>query len=385
MEAGLHPAETERLDALRGYEILDTPRESDFDDIVKVTSLFCDTPVSVVNLIDDGRQWFKAEVGLGVRETPLPASICAHAILESDLLIVPDTLEDVRFSDNPLVVGKPGFRFYAGAILRTSQGLPLGTVCVLDYRPRSLNENQKLLLQVMANQVMQLLEARRLARSEHNARDTAERALKENEILARESDHRVMNSLQLVSSVLALQSRNASPQAKPELEDARRRVDAIATVHRELHMTGNTGEVEIRGFLKRLCESIGTNAPEPLKAIHIKSSQARLSSEFASSLGLVVAELIANSFKHAFPNGRTGAIEVEFSGDSASWRLCVMDDGLGLPAGFDPAKSKGVGLRVVSALVKRLDAKLSFENRKSGSLFTVTSVNEGSEAVRQSK
>ena len=132
MEAARHIAEEQRVEALRSLRILDTPREEEFDDIVRVASAICGTPISVINLIDGNRQWFKAEVGLGVRETPLPASICAHAILQPDLFIVADTLEDRRFADNPLVVGDPHLRFYAGALLETAEGLPLGTICVLD-------------------------------------------------------------------------------------------------------------------------------------------------------------------------------------------------------------------------------------------------------------
>jgi GAF domain-containing protein len=111
VKAELHSAEGYRLDALRRYGILDTPRESDFDEVVKVASAICGTPISVINLIDEGRQWFKAEVGLGVRETPLDSSICAHAILQPGLFIVPDTTLDRRFADNPLVTGDPHLRF----------------------------------------------------------------------------------------------------------------------------------------------------------------------------------------------------------------------------------------------------------------------------------
>ena len=136
MKADLHSAEEFRLGSLRSYGILDTPREADFDEVVEVASAICGTPISVINLIDQGRQWFKAEVGLGVRETPLDSSICAHAILQPGLFIVPDTTQDRRFADNPLVTGDPHLRFYAGALLETPEGFPLGTVCVLDYKPR---------------------------------------------------------------------------------------------------------------------------------------------------------------------------------------------------------------------------------------------------------
>ena len=96
--------------------------------------------------VDEGRQWFKAEVGLGVRETPIDSSICAHAILQPELFIVPDATPDSRFCDNALVVGDPHLRFYAGALLETPEGFPLGTVCVLDYKPRELDETQKAFL-----------------------------------------------------------------------------------------------------------------------------------------------------------------------------------------------------------------------------------------------
>ncbi|MCW5737082.1 MAG: GAF domain-containing sensor histidine kinase [Enhydrobacter sp.] len=174
MEASPHIAEDRRVAALRSYGILDTPREEEFDAIVEVVSTICRAPISVINLIDKERQWFKAEVGLGVRETPLPASICAHAILQPDLFIVPDTLEDRRFADNPLVTGVPHLRFYAGALLETPDGLPLGTICVLDYKPRRLDDSQKALLRLMAQQIMKLFELRRINASERRARVQAE-------------------------------------------------------------------------------------------------------------------------------------------------------------------------------------------------------------------
>lgn len=174
MEASRHGQEEQRVAALRSYGILDTPREDEFDEIVRVVSALCGTPISVINLIDRDRQWFKAEVGLGMRETPLPASICAHAILQPDLFIVPDTLRDARFADNPLVTGNPHLRFYAGALLETPDGLPLGTICVLDYEPRELDENQKALLRLMAQQIMKLFELRRLNAQERSARERAE-------------------------------------------------------------------------------------------------------------------------------------------------------------------------------------------------------------------
>lgn len=153
--------EKSRLAALARYEILDTPRESEFDDIAALASEICQTPIAVVNLIGNGRQFFKAEVGLGVRETPLASSFCAKAILEEDFLLVPDATKDARFDCNPLVTGEPRLRFYAGALLKTEEGHPIGTVCVLDTKPRELTETQQNTLRVLARLVMKQLDLRK--------------------------------------------------------------------------------------------------------------------------------------------------------------------------------------------------------------------------------
>jgi two-component sensor histidine kinase len=360
VKAELHSAEGYRLDALRRYGILDTPRESDFDEVVKVASAICGTPISVINLIDEGRQWFKAEVGLGVRETPLDSSICAHAILQPGLFIVPDTTLDRRFADNPLVTGDPHLRFYAGALLETPEGFPLGTVCVLDYKPRELDDTQKAFLRLMASQVMKLLELRRIAVVEHAARIKAEELVKENQTLMREGDHRLMNSLQLVQSLLALQSRStSSEEVRAQLDLAGNRVIAIASVHKQLHLTGSMEEVDIADFLRRLCESLKYTAPAQIAAINVVADSVRFRSDVASGMGLLVAELVTNSFKYAYAAGESGNIAVDFKQGSDGWCLQVSDEGRGLPEGFDIDQSKGFGMQVVKAFVRRLDAKMT--------------------------
>lgn len=166
--------ERKRLAALASYDALDTPKERDFDEIAQLASDICGTPIAVVNLIADERQFFKAEVGLGVRETPFESSFCAKAILEEDFLLVPDATKDSRFDCNPLVTGEPHLRFYAGAILKTADNLPIGTVCVLDYQPRELSELQQRTLRVLARQVMTQLELRRTLKLEAAARRAAQ-------------------------------------------------------------------------------------------------------------------------------------------------------------------------------------------------------------------
>jgi len=150
-----------RLAALETYDILDTPREKEFDEIAALAARICGTPIGVLNLIARERQFFKAEVGLGVRETPLASSFCAKAILEEDFLLVPDATKDPRFDCNPLVTGEPFIRFYAGALLKSETGYPIGTLCVLGHQPKTLTAEQEFALKVLAHQAMSQLELRR--------------------------------------------------------------------------------------------------------------------------------------------------------------------------------------------------------------------------------
>ena len=163
MKPPAHPNEARRLEVLWQYGLLDTPPEDELNDLASITAKLCNTPIALISLIDENRQWFKARYGLDTTETPRDIAFCAHAILGSDLLIVPDTLEDARFRDNPLVQNEPHVRFYAGAPLTTSDGFTLGTLCVLDHRPRNLDPTEASTLRRLARVVMHLFEWRRLA------------------------------------------------------------------------------------------------------------------------------------------------------------------------------------------------------------------------------
>jgi signal transduction histidine kinase len=160
ISAQLHPQETLRIQALQSYQILDTLPEENFDELVALASEICETPISLVSLIDENRQWFKAKVGLGASETARTVAFCAHAILQDDLFIVENSLEDERFKDNPLAVDAPHVIFYAGAPLINKDGFPLGTLCAIDSKPRKLNDFQKKALVTISHQVVAQMELR---------------------------------------------------------------------------------------------------------------------------------------------------------------------------------------------------------------------------------
>jgi diguanylate cyclase (GGDEF)-like protein len=156
--------EAQRLEAVRSYAILDTPPEVDFDALTRVAAHAFDTPAAVVGLMDSDRLWFKSRLGLEVPELDRQIAFCAHAIMRPDEpLVVEDLLQDLRFRDNPLVKQAPKLRFYAGAPLVDPQGLPLGTIAVVDNRPRSFGEPQRGVLLDLATLVMTALESRRRA------------------------------------------------------------------------------------------------------------------------------------------------------------------------------------------------------------------------------
>jgi diguanylate cyclase (GGDEF)-like protein/PAS domain S-box-containing protein len=159
--APVPPDEAARLASLLALEVLDTTAEQEFDALARAAAAVCGVPIALISLVDAQRQWFKANVGLpGVSETPRDVAFCAHAILEDSLFVVPDAARDSRFDDNPLVVGQPGIRFYAGAPISLSDGSRVGTLCVIDREPRQLTDSQRAVMQHLSVAASRALEGR---------------------------------------------------------------------------------------------------------------------------------------------------------------------------------------------------------------------------------
>jgi DNA-binding LytR/AlgR family response regulator len=177
--SGPKPAnEAGRVEALHGYEILDTTPEEDFDALTRLASYICETPISLISLIDSQRQWFKSKVGLVVPETPREMSFCSYAIMQSDVFEVKDATQNEIFRNNPLVTGEPNIRFYAGAPLINSDGFSLGTLCIIDTVPKHLTERQKDALQTLAREVVSHLELRRAKLSLQEEKEKLENLLR---------------------------------------------------------------------------------------------------------------------------------------------------------------------------------------------------------------
>lgn len=155
--------ESKRLEALHQYNLLDSDPETAFDDFVHLAAFICSTPIALITLVDSDRQWFKAKVGIDACQTPREDAFCSDTILATDVMIVEDASRDTRYATNPLVTSDPHIRFYAGAPLIDSNGFELGSLCVIDSKPRTLPKDQQRALEALARQVVAQCEFRRVS------------------------------------------------------------------------------------------------------------------------------------------------------------------------------------------------------------------------------
>jgi diguanylate cyclase (GGDEF)-like protein len=212
MEAQWPANETSRIAALHDYDILDSPAEQSFDDLARLAALICDMPIALISFVDGDRQWFKAKVGLEFSQTPRSQSLCAHAILAPDAVLVRQDLSmDARFAGMSTVVSEPNVRFYAGAPMVTGAGYALGTVCVMDRVPRTLTPEMEDALQALSRQATALLELRRTqARLKKTTTDLAEQQYLLDDCRARIEELHVAQRDQSVTDALTgLKNRKA--------------------------------------------------------------------------------------------------------------------------------------------------------------------------------
>jgi two-component sensor histidine kinase len=355
--ASIIPAnETQRLAAVRRYDILDTPPDGAFDRITALAARRFAVPISIISIVDEDRIWFKSHHGLAVGQIGRDPGLCASAILSNDPHILTDATLDARSLANPLVAGDFGLRFYAGVPLTTGDGHNLGTLCIIDKEARPIDQAQIEDLKDLAAVVMDQIEMQLSAR----------RAVSEAQLMAKEIDHRVMNSLQFVSSLLSMQSRSLKDTAAVgHLQLAANRVAAVAQVHRHFYAEG-ADQTSCVTFLRRLCSDLASILD---REILVKGDEGDIPTTSVQPIGLLVNELVTNAAKH----GR-GVIEVSYEIEADRHTLIVSDDGRDLPEDFDPAAaSQSLGMRVVMSLARQLGGDLTSGRRPDGgSCFKVS-------------
>lgn len=335
--------ESERLAAVRRYDVLDTPPDGAFDRITAIAARRFGVPISIISVVDDDRIWFKSHHGLDVRQIGRDPGLCASAILSDVPHLLPDATKDVRSLANPLVAGDFGLRFYAGVPLKTWDGFNLGTLCVIDKEPRIINQEQIDDLKDLSAVVMDQLELR----------ISSIRAVHQSQMLAREIDHRVMNSLQFIGSLLNMQTRgDSNTDSSAELRKAADRVMAVARVHKHFYSAEPSERVGCVNFVRRMCDDLSKVLGV---AIKVEGVETIVPTTKLQPIGLIVNELVTNAAKHG-----SGEVEVRFTPSSEGhFELAVCDQGPGLGDGFDPAKSaKGLGMKLIVALASQLGGSL---------------------------
>ena len=352
-----------RLAAVMRYEILDTPPEAACDRITALAASLFDVPISIIGFADRDRIWFKSHHGLDATEIDREArnGEGGPAVLPSiGLRLSPDAAADLQSLVVPHAVGEPGSRFCIAVPLRTSDGYDLGTLCVIDRKPIPVDARRTRQLETLAAIVMDQLEVRLASRrAEANA-----------VIMAGENDHRTMNSLQFVSSLLNLQSRAVrSTEAAGQLTAAANRVSAVARVHRTFAAEPTAERLPILAHLRRLC---GELADILESAVEVDGIEASIAVDQILALGLIANELITNAKKHG-----AGSIRVTFTkGGPGEYELSVLDEGPGLPAGFAPDRRApgSLGMKLVALLAGQLGGRLSAGANPAGrgACFTVT-------------
>lgn len=344
-----HSAER-RADAIRTLGIMDSEDEADFDEITAFAAEICGAPISLVTLVSTDRQWAKSAFGTEQRDYSMDESICSHGLTGPDFLEIEDTATDPRTCDNPLVTGPEAIRYYGGAILKLNDVTPIGALCILDHKPRRLSDETKRLLMILARQVTRRMELRR--------------ALAVQETLASEVDHRVKNSLQMVTALVRIQRAQAqSDETRDALAVTIDRLSAIALLHAELHKVSARNEIALHQFLPDIIRHLDTTLPDNVVISHSLVPML-VRSEVATSLALLVSEAITNAAKHAFPQARAGRITVALELSGAVGRLTVADDGVGSDSlTAEPESGSGLGRQIIDASVARIDGEI---HRKSG-------------------
>ena len=401
--------EERRLQALRDYDVLDTGAEAVFNDIVHMVSAICNVPIALVSLVDAERQWFKARVGLDAQEPSRDLAFCAHAILCKGPLVVENTLDDERFSDNPLVTGEPGIRFYAGVPLRTPEGYGMGTLCAIDTKPRSLEPSQLQLLQLLATHVINLMELRiryrdsvLLANELSESRKQVLEMAQHNRRFLANLNHELRTPLNAIVGFSGRLSRRLEQEQVPDY--VREGVHAIEKASGHLsHLIGDVLDLSKldAGKMQRVDTLFNVrdliNEVVLLNDERAKKHDISLTLELSPSLpeclrgdagkiGQVLMNIVSNAVKYT-PSNKSIKVAAHYAEPMLT--IKVEDEGVGIASDdlekifsefeqisnplSDRDGGTGLGLAIVSRIMELLDGKVNVESTLGqGSCFTLS-------------
>jgi hypothetical protein len=376
--------EKERLQALKEYEILDTLPEEELDNITRLASEICQTPVSYISLIDEKRQWFKSKVGLEQSETPRDVAFCAHTIhSQGEPLIVRDSRKDERFHDNPLVTGSPHVVFYAGIPLINPEGFALGTLCIVDQRPRQLTRGQIDALIILAKQAGKLFELRRSNLQLRSIRSQLEERNSNLDKFASIVSHDLRSPLSTIISYIELFRMNYGDRVDDKgakLLDTinntsyklKRIIEGILDYYRSESLSQlKTEAIFLPDFFESLLQLI--NFPTHAKITYPLHHTIHTN---RSALTQIFMNLLGNSLR--YNNKSIPVIEIDLREDRSFYHFSISDNGTGIPADklemvfelFNTAvkkdqfgmESTGIGLSVVKRIVNNMGGSIRIES-----------------------
>ncbi len=377
--------ESLRLQCLYEYEILDTPEEEDFNEIVKLASKVCNVPISSITFIDSARQWFKARLGLDSPEGSRDTSFCGHAMLNGAIFIVPDATKDERFQDNPLVTGAPGIRFYAGVPLLSPRGGRLGSLCVTDRIPRVLDAGQQEVLIVLGKQVVKLLELhkknlelKKVSFLERTQRTELERILSMQKKMISIMAHDIRSPLHSLKSLLQLIPDKLS-QPGLFLEMAGNQLNATLGLLDNLVDWGQLQlmteirtekDQSLHKIVQEVLEEAGAQARLKGLVLHNGIDPAEQLHADENSTRFILRNLVNNSVKFT----KTGNISVTAAASGQMIEIAVEDMGIGMPPaileqlffglkkfsrkGTQHETGSGLGLSLVKEFVEKMEGTI---------------------------
>jgi signal transduction histidine kinase len=395
IEAQIRATEAERVKELKSYSILDSLPEEDYDNLTAIAAQICGTPISLVSLLDDSRQWFKSHHGLDVSETPKEYAFCSHAINDdSDVFVVHDARLDERFHDNPLVTGSPFVIFYAGVPLVNESGLSMGTLCVIDHEPKVLSENQVKSLQALSKQVMNLLTLRRKDLDLTTAQKVLEQRNQDLERFASVAAHDLkspLGNIQALTRLLKQGHEVVLGERGNEIVDLiadssdqlMRLVDGLLEYSQaESLMIDNQVEVEIASLEKSIS---GMLSYETNKQVRFVSSlqSIRINQTVVEQL---LINLVSNAIKYGDKDPTLVTVEIQLKG--GNYTIDVADNGPGIEKAdlervfniFETAvhadrfgvPGNGIGLATVKRVVPKLGGDIQLKSQVGvGSTFSL--------------
>lgn len=382
-----HKRESKRIESLKSYLVLDTESEEEIDNLTQLASEICETPISLVSLIDENRQWFKSKIGLEVNETSRDVAFCAHAINGTDdLFIIEDARKDKRFFDNPLVTSHPYVIFYAGVVLKSDEDLPLGTLCVIDNSPRKLSDKQIRSLKTISKQIMNLLNYKKSMHKQEELRIQLVQKNRELERFASIAAHdlksplaNIMSAANLFSEIYASQIDTQGNLLIDSIEKSGQRLKLLVdgllefTKIDDLSLVTKT-KVNLIKLTKDLTKLIGTKDNIKISLITTLTTI----KTHPILLDQILINLFSNSLKYS--NKKIAEIELNVSENSSHYLFVVKDNGTGISKKnqstifnlFQIAsaedqfgnKGNGIGLATVKKIIEKLGGKIHVKSEE---------------------